>query len=148
MPHPRAIIDAASDLTTAALHRVAELGVTLAIDDLDSGFSSFAYLRHLPVHTVKIDSSFIGRIGQNRDDEIIVKGIIDLSHALASVWSPRGSRRGSSSSSCDEAQGFFLAPPVEPDAVSQWLAQRVIGAEPRVDPAANAVANLPERLSA
>ena len=57
-------------------------GVQLAIDDFGSGFSSFAYLRHLPVHTIKIDSSFIGRIGQNRNDEIIIRSMIELGHAL------------------------------------------------------------------
>jgi EAL domain-containing protein (putative c-di-GMP-specific phosphodiesterase class I) len=153
----RAIVDAASEVTMSALRRVAELGVTLAIDDFGSGFSSFAYLRHLPVHTVKIDSSFIGRIGHNRDDEVIIKGMIELSHALGKRVVAEGVETRQQldflrAQSCDEAQGFFLAPPVEADAVSHWLA-RVVVAEPRVahelpGPAAIAVAHAPERLSA
>ena len=78
----QAIIDVGSEATIASLRRVAALGVQLAIDDFGSGFSSFAYLRQLPVHTIKIDSSFIRQIGQNRDDEIIIKSMIELSHAL------------------------------------------------------------------
>ena len=141
----------------SALRRVAELGVTLAIDDFGSGFSSFAYLRHLPVHTVKIDSSFIGRIGHNRDDEVIIKGMIELSHALGKRVVAEGVETRQQldflrAQSCVEAQSFFLAPPVEADAVSHWLA-RVVVAEPRVahelpGPAAIAVAHAPERLSA
>ena len=113
-----AIIDVGSEATIASLRRVADLGVQLAIDDFGpSGFSSFAYLRHLPVHTIKIDSSFIGQIGQNRNDEIIIKAMIELSHALGKRVVAEGVETGSSSSlreqGCDEAQGFLLSPPVE-----------------------------------
>jgi EAL domain-containing protein (putative c-di-GMP-specific phosphodiesterase class I) len=121
-----ALIDVGSEATIAGLRRVANLGVSLAIDDFGSGFSSFAYLRQLPVQTVKIDCSFIGRIGQNRDDEIIVKSIIELSHALGKRVVAEGVEtrqqldflRGQG---CDEAQGFLLGPPVEADEVIRWL---------------------------
>jgi EAL domain-containing protein (putative c-di-GMP-specific phosphodiesterase class I) len=106
-----AIIDAGNEATIACLRQVADLGVSLAIDDFGSGLSSFAYLRHLPVHTIKIDSSFVAGIGQNRDDEVIVKAVIELSHALGKRVVAEGVEtkpqldflRGHG---CDEAQGF------------------------------------------
>ena len=106
---------------------MADLGVHLAIDDFGSGFSSFAYLRHLPVHTIKIDSSFIARIGQNRNDEIIIKSMIELSHALGKRVVAEGVETRQQleflrEQGCDEAQGFLLSPPVEAGEVIRWLA--------------------------
>ena len=89
-----ALIDVGSEATIACLRRVANLGVSLAIDDFGSGFSSLAYLRQLPVQTIKIGSSFIGRIGRTRHDEIIVKSMIELSHALGITRGHRGCRDG------------------------------------------------------
>ena len=123
----RAIIDIGSEATIASLRRVADLGVHLAIDDFGSGFSSFAYLRHLPVHTIKVDSSFISRIGQNRNDKIIIKSMIELSHALGKRVVAEGVETRQQleflrDQGCDEAQGFLFSPPVEAGEVIRWLA--------------------------
>jgi diguanylate cyclase (GGDEF)-like protein/PAS domain S-box-containing protein len=126
-----AMIGAGSEATMACLRRIADLGVSLAIDDFGSGFSSFAYLRHLPVHTIKVDSSFVGRIGQNRDDEVIIKAIIELSHALGKRVVAEGVEtqpqldflRGNG---CDEAQGLLLAPPLPAREVTHRLARPAI----------------------
>jgi diguanylate cyclase (GGDEF)-like protein/PAS domain S-box-containing protein len=121
-----ALIDVASEASIACLRRVAALGVSLAIDDFGSGFCSFAYLRHLPVQTIKIDSSFIGRIGHNRDDEIIIKSMIELSHALGKRVVAEGVETEQQlefvrDQGCDEAQGFLLSPPLEAGEVSRLL---------------------------
>ena len=134
----QAIIDVGSEATIASLRRVAALGVQLAIDDFGSGFSSFAYLRQLPVHTIKIDSSFIRQIGQNRDDEIIVKSMIELSHALGKRVVAEGveSRQQLEflrEQGCDEAQGFLLAPPVEAGEVVRWLVPSALVVRPVPD---------------
>ena len=117
--------------TIAGLRSVADLGVSLAIDDFGSGFSSFAYLRHLPVHTIKIDSSFIGRIGQNRADETIIKSMIELSHALGKRVVAEGVETMQQlaflrEQECDEAQGFLLSPPLEASKVARWLAPSTV----------------------
>jgi diguanylate cyclase (GGDEF)-like protein/PAS domain S-box-containing protein len=130
-----ALIDVGSDATIASLRRVAALGVQLAIDDFGSGFSSFAYLRQLPVHTIKIDSSFIRQIGENRHDEIIIKSMIELSHALGKRVVAEGVETSEQldflrEHGCDEAQGFLLAPPVEAGEVSRWLAPSAIVVRP------------------
>ena len=130
-----AIIDTGSEATIACLRRVAHLGVSLAIDDFGSGFSSFAYLRHLPVHTIKIDSSFVGRIGQNCEDEVIVKAIIELSHALGKRVVAEGVETKPqleilSEHGCDEAQGFLLAPPLAAREVTRRLARPAILGKP------------------
>jgi len=109
--------------------------VSLAIDDFGSGFSSFAYLRHLPVHTIKIDSSFIGRIGQDRADETIIKSMIELSHALGKRVVAEGVETAQQlqflrEQGCDEAQGFLLSPPVEASEVTPWLVPSTVVIRP------------------
>ncbi len=133
-----AIIDVDSGTTIASLRRVAALGVQLAIDDFGSGFSSFAYLRHLPVHTIKIDSSFIGRIGRNRNDEIIIKSMIELSHALGKRVVAEGVETRQQLAflrehGCDEAQGFLLSPPVQAGEVLRWLVPSAFVVRPTRD---------------
>jgi predicted signal transduction protein with EAL and GGDEF domain len=133
-----AIIDVGSAATIACLQRVANLGISLAIDDFGSGFSSFAYLRHLPVHTIKIDSSLIGRIGQNREDEIIIKAMTELGHALGKRVVAEGVETEQQleflrEHGCDEAQGFLLAPPVEASELNRWLTPSALVVRPVSD---------------
>ena len=59
-----------------------EMGVRASIDDFGTGYSSLSYLRHLPVHTVKIDRSFIHNIVDNPDSAAIVTAIISLTDML------------------------------------------------------------------
>ena len=112
----RAVIDAGSEATVDSLQRVADLGVHLAIDDFGSGFSSFAYLRRLPVHTIKIDRSFVAQIGIDRADETIIRSIIDLCHALGKRVVAEGVETNRqlaflAAHGCDEVQGFLFCHP-------------------------------------
>jgi diguanylate cyclase (GGDEF)-like protein/PAS domain S-box-containing protein len=58
------------------------LGVRLALDDFGTGYSSLSFLRGLPVEVVKIDQSFVAGLGERREDELIVAGVISMAHAL------------------------------------------------------------------
>jgi EAL domain-containing protein (putative c-di-GMP-specific phosphodiesterase class I) len=67
------------------VHAVQELkaqGVKLAIDDFDTGFSSLARLKKLPVDVLKIDRSFVDGLGKDGDDEAIVEAVVKLGHLL------------------------------------------------------------------
>jgi EAL domain-containing protein (putative c-di-GMP-specific phosphodiesterase class I) len=102
--------------TLDALRRLKSLGVKLALDDFGTGFSSFNYLRLLPVDIIKIDKSFIDRVIDDRKDQAVVNGMIDLAHALDLVVVAEGvERRGQAEllagMGCDLAQGFLFGHP-------------------------------------
>jgi EAL domain-containing protein (putative c-di-GMP-specific phosphodiesterase class I) len=58
------------------------LGCRFALDDFGVGFSSFYYLRELPLDIVKIDGSFIKQLPSNPKDQVFVKALTDMAHAL------------------------------------------------------------------
>jgi len=64
------------------LRSLAGLGVTLSIDDFGTGYSSLAYLRDLPIHSLKIDRSFVAGMQQLGREQAIVKAIAALAHSL------------------------------------------------------------------
>ena len=64
------------------INEVKKLGCQFAIDDFGVGFSSFRYLKNLAVDYIKIDGTFIKKIDQNYEDQIFVKSLSEIAHAL------------------------------------------------------------------
>jgi diguanylate cyclase (GGDEF)-like protein/PAS domain S-box-containing protein len=64
------------------LNALAELGVTLAVDDFGTGYAGFTYLRHLPVHVLKIDQSFVAGLGRDQTDTAITRSVVTLGQTL------------------------------------------------------------------
>jgi diguanylate cyclase (GGDEF)-like protein len=69
----------ASDQTLRLLH---EIGVRLVIDDFGSGASSLVSLKQFPLDAIKIASTFVADLGQDRDSDAICSAIVDLAHSL------------------------------------------------------------------
>jgi diguanylate cyclase (GGDEF)-like protein len=98
------------------LLELAGMGIGLAIDDFGTGYSSLAYLRRLPVQELKIDRSFVLRLGFDDEDAAIVRATIDLGHSLGltvvaeGVEDARALRR-LRELRCDTLQGFHLCRP-------------------------------------
>ncbi len=124
-------------LETAALEDMAavsnlvsgcrELGVRFALDDFGTGYSSLTYLRHLPVHRLKIDRSFVRDMLVDSEDLAIVEGVIGLSMAFRREVIAEGVETAAHGTllmrlGCDLAQGFGIAHPLPAADMPAWLA--------------------------
>ena len=112
------------------LHRLAEAGVHLSIDDYGSGFSSLAYLQRLPVHELKIDKTFVSRLSSGPRDPLLVRSTIDLAHALEMEVTAEGVQSAATLAllqvmRCDMVQGFFLSPALSLDGLIDYARDRV-----------------------
>jgi EAL domain-containing protein (putative c-di-GMP-specific phosphodiesterase class I) len=99
----------------AVLSRLRELGFGIAIDDFGTGFSSLAYLRALPVSTLKIDRSFVADITTSDEARSVVTAILDLAKALGLVSVAEGVETLEQAIllrqlGCDTGQGWLWSP--------------------------------------
>jgi diguanylate cyclase (GGDEF)-like protein/PAS domain S-box-containing protein len=103
------------DADAARLRSLTALGISLAIDDFGTGYSSLAYLSRMPIDTLKIDQSFVARLGQPEGDAV-VRTIVALGHSLNMTVTAEGIERPDQAArlrrlGCDQGQGFSFAHP-------------------------------------
>src|SRR5262249_2502156 len=101
------------------LQKIKDLGVVLALDDFGTGYASLAYLRQFPIDVVKIDRSFTAHVGSKDGDLVLLKGIIDLGHALELNLVAEGIETSEQHTivrklGCQQAQGFYFGRPTHP----------------------------------
>src|SRR5919109_336014 len=105
------------------------LGLRLAIDDFGTGYSSLAYLKRLPVQTIKIDRSFVMGMCEDASDATIVRSTIELGRNLGleivaegvesqNQWDALGAQ------GCRLAQGYLIGKPMPPDDVVALVSDR------------------------
>jgi diguanylate cyclase (GGDEF)-like protein len=113
------------------LNRLNEMGLRLAIDDFGTGYSSLAYLKNLPVHTIKIDRSFVMGMCEDASDATIVRSTIDLGRNLGlgvvaegietqEVWDALRA------DGCSLAQGYFISRPASAEYLEPILEERAL----------------------
>lgn len=103
--------------TIAVLEKLCKKGISISIDDFGIGYSSLNYLKHFPIHCLKIDRSFVKNIHSNKDDLAITSAIIHLGHALNVQVVAEGVEELSQleilrETTCTTIQGYLLSPPV------------------------------------
>jgi EAL domain-containing protein (putative c-di-GMP-specific phosphodiesterase class I) len=104
------------DSARAVMRELRALGCRFALDDFGAGFSSFGYLKHLPVDFIKIDQSFVEGLARNPVDLALIRGITDIARALgkkviAEHVSDAESITLLRECGVDYVQGFFIAEP-------------------------------------
>lgn len=114
------------DRALITLNRLREMGVTIAIDDFGIGYSSLAYLKHLPIDEVKIDKSLVTGMTQDESNAAIVRSAIDLGHELGLRVAAEGAEDRATwellaAFGCDFVQGFYLSPPLPATDLARWL---------------------------
>lgn len=107
---------------------IMSLGVKLSIDDFGTGYSSLALLRQLPVHSIKIDRSFVMEMVSNDNDRAIIIAMIAMSHNLGKKVVAEGVEEPGqwnmlSQLGCDEVQGYYVSRPLAADDFVRFLAK-------------------------
>ncbi|MEJ2200735.1 MAG: EAL domain-containing protein, partial [Desulfuromonadaceae bacterium] len=103
--------------TRNLLSYLGALGVSIAIDDFGTGYSSLLQLKKFPIHTLKIDSSFVRDVPGDVSDEKIVETIITMARNLGIAVIAEGVENEAQRDylqrhGCQTMQGYFISPPV------------------------------------
>ena len=105
------------DLAVRTLNELKKMGIRTAIDDFGTGHSSLSYLRKLPIEILKIDKSFIDEILISQEDRTLVRGIIEMVHALGIEVVAEGVENHQMATllhemDCDLVQGYHYCAPI------------------------------------
>lgn len=108
------------------LQRLSKMGLKLAIDDFGTGYSSLAYLKKLPVKTVKIDKSFVIGMAKDENDAAIVRTSIELAKNLGLDVIAEGVESKEVLDrlvdfGCPGAQGVYISRPLSVQELEEWL---------------------------
>ena len=95
-----------------------DMGLRISLDDFGTGYSSLSHLRRLPIHTLKIDQSFISSFCEDSDTHAIVDATIILAHKLGLQVVAEGveteeQRRLLRDMRCDALQGYLFSKPLD-----------------------------------
>lgn len=111
------------------MQRLADHGIAVAIDDFGTGYSSLSYLHTLPIHTVKLDQSFVHSIQSVNLEVSIVNAICAMAHGLRLNIVAEGVENQSQydylkNLGCQQVQGYLISKPIPGEALVQFLADR------------------------
>lgn len=114
------------ETSLATLKQIRQIGVSISIDDFGTGYSSLAYLKKLPIDTLKIDKSFIHDVTKDQDDAAIVTATISLAHnmglqVVAEGVTTAGQVKFLLDRQCSAMQGYLFSRPVPADGLMESL---------------------------
>ncbi len=114
------------ETTSHNLKQLKKMGVRISIDDFGTGYSSLSYLKRFPIHNLKIDRSFVRQCIVNEQDAGIVRTIVSMARTLNLKVIAEGVETDQQFNflaglGCDAAQGYYISPPMAPEAVAGWL---------------------------
>ena len=111
------------------LKTLADLGITTAIDDYGTGYSSLAYIKRLPISVLKIDKTFVDNLPVDPEDRVIVETTILMANKLnlglvAEGVETREQLETLSLMGHMEIQGYLFSPPLPKPEFEEWLTMR------------------------
>lgn len=115
----------------ATLSKFKSRGMKISVDDYGTGYSSLAQLKQLPVHELKIDKSFVQRLHDDEDDQIIVRSTIELAHNMGLTVVAEGiedefALHWLAKHGCELGQGYFISRPKDAEQITQWLKKQQV----------------------
>jgi len=101
----------------SVMNRLKQSGIRFSMDDFGTGYSSLSYLNRLPLDEIKIDRSFIGALGQNENDNVMVMTILNMAHILKFSIVAEGVETAEQrdflyDNNCHIFQGYFYSTPL------------------------------------
>ena len=118
-----------ADPVVGILKELKSMGVKLSMNDFGAGYTSFGYLKRLPLDGIKIDRSFLKDIHQDRENYAITRAIIAMAHGMDLEVTAVGVETPQQLESlhemqCDKVQGILIAPPLLADMVEDFMKAR------------------------
>ncbi len=115
-----------SDQVRGTMDALAELGVRFSLDDFGTGFSSFVHLSRLPISLLKIDKSFVGKMGERAQNGRLVRAMINLAHNLGLEVVAEGVEGAAQLGQlrrfgADQVQGYLISKPLPFAELSAFL---------------------------
>jgi EAL domain-containing protein (putative c-di-GMP-specific phosphodiesterase class I) len=122
---------ATEDAGCAEIAAIRALGVKLYVDDFGTGYSSLSQLRMLDMDGLKVDQSFTAQLGKGPEDLAFFTAIVSMAHAIGMRVVAEGVEnveqlRILQDLRCDEVQGYYVSPPVPPEAAAKLLQKRFL----------------------
>ncbi|MBF0369365.1 MAG: EAL domain-containing protein [Magnetococcales bacterium] len=114
------------DAAIVKLNEIRKMGVAISVDDFGTGYSSLSYLKRFPIHTLKIDRSFVQDLPDDSDNAAIVRAIISMAHSLGLGTVAEGIETQSqgeflNNHACQRMQGFFFSRPLPVPELVEYL---------------------------
>ncbi len=114
-------------IENTVLTQLAEMGIQFQVDDFGTGYSSLGYLRNFPIHTIKIDQSFVQEIGAESNNASLVRTIVTMAHdlgleAVAEGVETEEQLRELKNYDCKFGQGYLLSVPMDTRSVERLIA--------------------------
>ena len=122
--------------TLERISQLKALGISVAVDDFGSGYSSLAYLRSFPVDILKIDRSFIASMTSSERSSALIHSLVQLGKSLGLDTVAEGIEEQQQleqlrDEQCDTGQGFLYAKPLSPQELTAFLSTRVVSPRAR-----------------
>ena len=120
------------EVAIRSLKRLSDQGVQLFVDDFGVGYSTFGYLKRLPVSGVKIDKSFVIDMLTSGESETIVRSMIGMAHGLNKTIVAEGVENQAvwdrlAQMGCDHAQGYHVSRPLPADQLLTFVKRTALG---------------------
>lgn len=115
-----------TDVARDVLQKLKDRNITISLDDFGTGYSSLSYLGHYPIDVLKIDRSFVMKIGLHTHQEAIVRAILAMGHSLNMLVVAEGVETAQQAEflteeGCDLLQGYLMSKPLCVEDATEFL---------------------------
>lgn len=115
-----------ADKTIGIMNALAGMGLQISIDDFGTGYSSLSYLKRFPIHTLKMDKSFVDHVAEDEEDAAFAKMVIGIAKSLNLDLIAEGVEDEAQLSflkdeGCRLIQGYYFSKPLAPEAALEYM---------------------------